>query len=68
MEYEGDSASGEDVRKLVETLLVGQASGLFLVGTRITLLISLAILIINVILLQRIMKYNDRFVLFEKQI
>ena len=34
----------------------------------IMLLISLAILILNAILLQRITKYNDRFVLFEKQI
>ena len=49
-------------------MMAGQASGLFLVGTPIMLLISLAILIINAILLQRITKYNDRFVLFEKQI
>jgi ABC-2 type transport system permease protein len=49
-------------------MMAGQASGLFLVGARVTLFISLAILIINVILLQRITKYNDRSVLFEKQI
>lgn len=49
-------------------MMAGQASGLFLVGTSIMLLISLAILILNAILLQRITKYNDRFVLFEKQI
>jgi ABC-2 type transport system permease protein len=49
-------------------MMAGQASGLFLVGAPIMLLISLAILIINAILLQRITKYNDRFVLFEKQI
>ena len=49
-------------------MMAGQASGLFLVGSQIMLLISFAILILNVILLQRITKYNDRFVLFEKQI
>ena len=49
-------------------MMVGQASGLFLVGSQIILLISLAILILNAILLHRITKYNDRFVLFEKQI
>ncbi|TDL80533.1 ABC transporter permease subunit [Peribacillus frigoritolerans] len=49
-------------------MMAGQASGLFLVGAQITLLIALAIFIVNVILLQRITKYNDRYVLFEKQI
>lgn len=52
----------------VIAMLIGQTSGLFIVGAQVTLIISLVILIINVILLQRIMKYNDRFVLFEKQI
>lgn len=64
---EAQNLSGVIILPVI-AMLVGQVSGLFLVGTRITLLISLAILIINVILLQRIMKYNDRFVLFEKQI
>ena len=49
-------------------MMAGQASGLFLVGAQITLLIALMIFIVNVILLQRITKYNDRYVLFEKQI
>ena len=49
-------------------MMAGQASGLFLVGTKMLLLISLAILILNAVLLQRITKYNDRYVLFEKQI
>lgn len=49
-------------------LMVGQVSGLFLVGVHLTLLISLGIFILNMILLHRITKYNDRYVLFEKQI
>ncbi|QNG59478.1 ABC transporter permease subunit [Metabacillus idriensis] len=49
-------------------MMAGQASGLFLVGAQVILLISLGIFIINLILLQRITKYNDRYVLFEKQI
>ena len=49
-------------------LTIGQVSGLFLMGANLILLISLVILIINIILLQRITKYNDRYVLFEKQI
>lgn len=49
-------------------MMAGQASGLFLVGSQITMLIALGILIVNAILLQRITKYNDRYVLFEKQI
>ena len=49
-------------------LMVGQVSGLFLVGVQLTLLISLGIFILNMILLHRITKYNDRYVLFEKQI
>lgn len=49
-------------------MMAGQASGLFLVEAQITLLIALLIFIVNVILLQRITKYNDRYVLFEKQI
>lgn len=49
-------------------LMVGQVSGLFLVGVQLTILISLGIFILNMILLHRITKYNDRYVLFEKQI
>ncbi|USK34921.1 ABC transporter permease subunit [Bacillus sp. F19] len=49
-------------------MMAGQSSGLFFVGAQITLLISLVILIVNAVLLQRITKYNDRFMLFEKQI
>ncbi|WP_404332949.1 ABC transporter permease [Mesobacillus maritimus] len=49
-------------------LIVGQASGLFLVGAQLTLIISAAILLINLVLLQRMTKLNDRHVLFEKQI
>ncbi|WP_075981589.1 ABC transporter permease subunit [Bacillus massilinigeriensis] len=49
-------------------LLVGQVSGLFFVGVQLTITISIGILIINLILLNRISKHNDRFVLFEKQI
>jgi ABC-2 type transport system permease protein len=49
-------------------LIVGQASGLFLVGAQLTIIISAVILLINLVLLQRITKLNDRHVLFEKQI
>jgi ABC-2 type transport system permease protein len=49
-------------------MMVGQVSGLFLVGVQLTLLISLGIFIINILLLYKIMKYNDRHILFEKQI
>lgn len=49
-------------------MMVGQVSGLFLMGVQLTLLISLGIFIINIILLYKITKYNDRHVLFEKQI
>jgi ABC-2 type transport system permease protein len=37
-------------------------------GVQLTLLISLGIFIINILLLYKIMKYNDRHILFEKQI
>lgn len=49
-------------------LLIGQFSGLFFVGVQLTILIAVGILIINLILLNRITKHNDRFILFKKQI
>lgn len=52
----------------VIALIVGQVSGLFIIGTKVILLISLAILLLNLVLLQRMTKYNNRFLLFEKQI
>ncbi|WP_428911483.1 ABC transporter permease subunit [Niallia sp. Krafla_26] len=64
---EAQNISGVIVLPVI-ALLVGQASGLFLVGTGLTLIISFVILIINIALLQRMTKYNDRFLLFEKQI
>jgi ABC-2 type transport system permease protein len=64
---EAQNISGVIILPVV-AMMIGQSSGLFLVGTKILLLISLAILILNVLLLTRITKYNDRFILFEKQI
>ena len=64
---EAQNISGIIVLPVI-ALLVGQASGLFLVGTQLTLIISAVILIINMVLLHRMTKYNDRFILFEKQI
>lgn len=52
----------------VIAMVVGQVSGLFLIGIKIMLLLSLALLIINLFLLKKMAKYNDRHVLFEKQI
>jgi ABC-2 type transport system permease protein len=52
----------------VIAMLVGQVSGLFFVGVQLTLIISVGILIVNILLWNRISKYNDRYVLFEKQI
>jgi ABC-2 type transport system permease protein len=49
-------------------MLVGQINGLFVLGSGLILVISLGVLFINLILLYRISKSNDRFMLFEKQI
>ncbi|MDN7242325.1 ABC transporter permease subunit [Planococcus sp. N028] len=49
-------------------LLIGQISGLFLLGVGLILAISGIVLLINLVLLSWISKYNDRFILFEKQI
>lgn len=52
----------------VIAMIVGQISGLFLLGVQLIILISAGILIVNLILWSRIIKNNNRFVLFEKQI
>lgn len=52
----------------VIAMVVGQVSGLFLIGMKIMLLLSLALLIINLFMLKKIAKSHDRHVLFEKQI
>ncbi|WP_147533002.1 ABC transporter permease subunit [Bacillus marasmi] len=52
----------------VIALLIGQVSGLFLLGVQLIILISVALLIINFVLWIFISKNNDRYVLFEKQI
>lgn len=52
----------------VIALLIGQVSGLFLLGVQLILLISVVLLVVNLVLWNRISKNNDRFVLFEKQI
>lgn len=52
----------------VIALMIGQVSGLFLLGVQLIILISVGILIVNLVLWNRISKYNDRYVLFEKQI
>ncbi|TWT01776.1 ABC transporter permease subunit [Planomicrobium sp. CPCC 101079] len=49
-------------------MLVGQISGLFLLGVGLILIISLGVLLVNLMLWHRISKHNDRFALFEKQI
>ncbi|WP_053363653.1 ABC transporter permease subunit [Bacillus sp. FJAT-27251] len=52
----------------VIAMIAGQAGGLFIVGPLVMFLLSAAVLAINLVLLQRITKMNDRHVLFEKQI
>ncbi|MGP7818690.1 ABC transporter permease subunit [Niallia sp. 01092] len=52
----------------VIAMVIGQVSGLFLIGTKMMLLLSIALLIINLLLIKKIAKNNDRHVLFEKQI
>jgi len=52
----------------VIAMMIGQVSGLFLLGVQLIILISVGILIVNLLLWSRISKSNDRYVLFEKQI
>ena len=52
----------------VIAMMIGQVSGLFLLGVQLIILISVGILIVNLVLWSRISKNNDRYVLFEKQI
>ncbi|MBS2967775.1 ABC transporter permease subunit [Metabacillus sp. KIGAM252] len=49
-------------------MLVGQLSGLFLLGIELMLMISAAVLLLNVFLFYWIMKFNNRNSLFENQI
>ncbi|MBD3106996.1 ABC transporter permease subunit [Bacillus sp. AGMB 02131] len=52
----------------VIALMIGQVSGLFLLGVQLIILISIGILIVNIVLWIVISKNNDRYILFEKQI
>lgn len=52
----------------VIALMIGQVSGLFLLGVQLIILISIGILIVNIVLWIAISKNNDRYILFEKQI
>ncbi|MBS4176635.1 ABC transporter permease subunit [Lederbergia citrea] len=52
----------------VIAMMIGQVSGLFLLGVQLIILISVGILIVNLLLWSTISKNNDRYVLFEKQI
>lgn len=52
----------------VIALLIGQVSGLFLLGVQLIILISLGLFIVNLVLWSVISKNNDRYLLFEKQI
>ena len=52
----------------VIAMMIGQVSGLFLLGVQLIILISVGILIVNLVLWIRISKSIDRYVLFEKQI
>jgi len=64
---EAQNMSGIIVLPVI-ALIVGQVSGLFLVGAQLTLIIAAVILVVNVVLLLRITKLSDRHILFEKQI
>ncbi|MCM3584503.1 ABC transporter permease subunit [Mesobacillus maritimus] len=64
---EAQNMSGIIVLPVI-ALIVGQVSGLFLVGAKLTLIIAAVILVVNVVLLLRITKLSDRHILFEKQI
>ncbi|MGP1906762.1 ABC transporter permease subunit [Metabacillus sp. JX24] len=52
----------------VVAMMAGQASGLFLVGSGVTFLIGLGLLLVNLLLISRMAKFSDRYMLFEKQI
>ena len=52
----------------VIAMMIGQVSGLFLLGVQLIIIISVGLLIVNVVLWITISKNNDRYVLFEKQI
>lgn len=52
----------------VIALVVGQVSGLFLLEVYIMLIISFVLLGMNLLMLRKIAEYNDRHVLFEKQV
>ncbi|MGJ7922930.1 ABC transporter permease subunit [Neobacillus sp. LXY-4] len=52
----------------VIALLIGQVSGLFLLGVQLIILISVGLLMVNLVLWSVISKNNDRYLLFEKQI
>ncbi|MGD6818722.1 hypothetical protein ACQCVE_16860 [Metabacillus sp. 113a] len=49
-------------------MLIGQLSGLFLLGIELMLMISAAVLLLNGFLFYWIMKFNNRNSLFENQI
>ncbi|WP_282034878.1 ABC transporter permease subunit [Metabacillus indicus] len=52
----------------VVAMMAGQASGLFLVGAGVTFIIGLGLLLVNLLLVSRMAKFSDRYMLFEKQI
>lgn len=64
---EAQNIAGVIVLPIV-ALVIGQISGVFLLGLELILIISAVLLIINLIILYRISKFNDRSDLFEKQI
>lgn len=64
---EAQNIAGVVVLPIV-ALIIGQISGLFLLGVGLILIISAVLLIINVVILFRISKFDDRPNLFEKQI
>ncbi|WP_162356631.1 ABC transporter permease subunit [Metabacillus mangrovi] len=49
-------------------MLIGQFSGLFLLGIELMLILSLLVLLLNLFLFNRVLKYNNRNSLFENQI
>lgn len=49
-------------------ILIGQVSGLFFLEVGLLVILSVVIFVINLVLMKQIAKYNDRHLLFEKQI
>ncbi|SOC40037.1 ABC transporter permease subunit [Ureibacillus acetophenoni] len=64
---EAQNIAGVVVLPIV-ALIIGQISGLFLLGVELILILSGVLLVINFVILYRISKFNDRPDLFEKQI